>query len=164
MSVEKISRNELVGGNIVGVHKVEEPVVGFKKIICRCQNEPIWTIFGMVDMGPLFGPNGDIEAVATVEIPTGSSIVRSNTKYGVPSNKLRTDKMKVNDIETTSRRFLPNLLSRTTNCECFSYHDRNFIYKKNDIHTSNLCTNLYEECEPGLHFFLSKKEANNFRF
>ena len=49
--------------------------------------------------------------------------------------------------------------------EAYSAYDDNFVYKVGEIvEVDNFDDNRWEECAPGIHFFLTKDEALSYSF
>lgn len=62
--------------------------------------------------------------------------------------KCRCDKAFVLDIEGTIHKV------------AFSMYNPNFIYRKGKmVEVKNFCTDRFEECAPGIHFFINREEA-----
>lgn len=70
--------------------------------------------------------------------------------------KCRCDKAKVLDIE--------NIETGKKVKEIRSSYDSNFIYKVGEIvHVDNFDNNRWNECTTGIHFFINKEDAINYR-
>lgn len=70
------------------------------------------------------------------------------------SNKCRCDKAKVLDITT--------LGGRKVNV-AFSRYDNSFIYEVNkEVSVPDFDEERWDECAPGIHFFMSEKEALDY--
>ena len=70
--------------------------------------------------------------------------------------KCRCDKAKVLDIE--------NIETGEKIKEIRSSYDGNFIYKVGEIiHVDNFDNNRWNECTSGIHFFINKEDAINYR-
>uniref|UniRef100_A0A6G6AB36 Uncharacterized protein n=1 Tax=Borely moumouvirus TaxID=2712067 RepID=A0A6G6AB36_9VIRU len=114
------------------------PTRGFKKLICYEKD------------GHKF------EAIATLIIPSGSTIVRP--KYA--DGKSRTDQAFVESIE--------NLLDQQVSDDfiCRSPTFGKMIYKVGSVvkPKKDLDTNVKEICTSGIHFFLDKKEAADYYY
>lgn len=47
--------------------------------------------------------------------------------------------------------------------EFFSQHDRHFVYRLGELATvAEFCDDMREECKPGLHFFVTRREAREY--
>jgi len=113
------------------------PITGFKQITCKCRN-------------------GKYEYfTAQVTVPRGAFVIRPEIdgRY-VPSDKLRTNEYKIEKI-------FQNLFFEEP-VECFSNHDPGFKYKEGETYKVDYDRNLSRECTRGLHFFLTKKEADDY--
>ena len=81
----------------------------------------------------------------TLNIPEDA---KRSSAYG---NKCRCDKAKVLDIRT----FSGQKKDRAISC-----YDRSFIYKiREEISVSDFDENRWHECAPGIHFFMTEREA-----
>ena len=68
--------------------------------------------------------------------------------------KCRASKARVLDLQDKQGNSLP---SDTT---AYSGHDTDFTYKKGEtVHVENFDTNRWNECAPGIHFFITRIEA-----
>lgn len=91
-----------------------------------------------------------VVAEVTVPCNDGTVIVRPYDSNKKPSNKLRTNEYTIGNI--------------FGNKEVYSsLHNPYFYYKRNQHVTEALNHNLNEECTSGLHFFLDKYSAENYR-
>lgn len=67
------------------------------------------------------------------------------------SNKCRCDKAKVLDIRTFGGQEVKSAISQ---------YDRSFVYEINkEVSVPDFDENRWHECAPGIHFFMSEKEA-----
>ena len=135
-----INREELLSGKAVGIHQLEEPLVGYKKIACLKSDLTY-------------------HAVAVLEIPRGAFVVRGNglmdsDERRVPSVKLRADCVIVKEI-------IHNIASP---CEFVSLYDPDYIYCIGKKHRPKFDFGLSLDgpCHSGIHFFLTRKEADDF--
>lgn len=173
----KINRQRLLVARDPGIHTVDQPLTGFKKIHCNCDPVPrgFWPF--------IFQAKGtkQIDAIAELEIPVGATVVRptkiirgnyrlNNEPIRAASNKLRTDKVFVKKIEPANsiETFLTNFFyPLSQNSECYSHHDH--LYNHHDDQQKipiyyGLNENIYEKNAPGIHFFATKEEAENYKF
>lgn len=110
-------------------------------------------------------------ALVTLEIPKGSIV------FSINGNKCRTNKAKVVDIEymVDTDEYLHNVIpeneeeyvmvSEINEKPARSIHDHNFLYVKGqEIEVNNFDLQYNVECGSGIHFFLTKEEAINFRY
>lgn len=68
--------------------------------------------------------------------------------------KCRCDKAKVLSIETFDGKPL------TT---AYSFYDNTFVYETGKtVSVPDFCENRWEECAPGIHFFMTEKEARQY--
>jgi hypothetical protein len=135
---------DLLAGHMYGYHKVEQPLIGYKKIKCQYE-EKIYT------------------AVAELEIPKDAYITRYTEidDWGDEdsvhvSDFLRTDNAIVKNIEYEDGRPVDY-----NNCKCFSNWDRNFMYKLNELHrpTEEFDKDNPNPMKAGIYFFFDKKTA-----
>jgi uncharacterized protein YjbI with pentapeptide repeats len=71
--------------------------------------------------------------------------------------KCRASKARVLDLQDKQGNSLP---SDTT---AYSGHDTDFTYKKGEtVHVENFDTNRWNECAPGIHFFITRIEAAEY--
>lgn len=130
-----ITREQLLSGEI-GIHKLEEPLVGYKKVNCY-------------DNGLHTG-----SVIVTVTAPKNANVISGTdsdcfgNKY---SPKYRTDKFIITEIEGPISPFI-------TYCSIF---DGNFIYQKGLLYENNLKMS-HERCASGLHFFRDLKDARDY--
>ena len=167
----KITREEFNSGKVTGIHTVEEPIKGFKRVDCACSfffNKKTKTV----------------EAIAELEMPTASTIVRSyrtliddnGSSHDYVNDKVRTDRAIVKNIEPRDKDFVKKIKTADMNfifnrmfnsiddCDCYSMYNRKFKYKKGQEvtpkHKFNDDTTV--ECTSGIHFFKDKDEAKNY--
>ena len=148
MADGKLTREELLSRKMVGTHVTESPLTGDKKVWCHCPH-------------PKYGFMKGNDAIAKVEIPTGSTIIRprgNNMDYpNVPNNKLRADQMKVTCLSTIDGKQLGD------DCECASLWTPIFKYKNGEMHYPNeFDRNVQKDCSNGLHFFIDIESAKSF--
>ena len=81
--------------------------------------------------------------IITLEIPIGAKV------FSINNNKRRTNKVKVIDMQGET--------------ELSSWHNTNFKYHVGDeIDIEDFNENYNVECAEGVHFFLTRKEAENY--
>ena len=99
---------------------------------------------GIVLTEPMTGYKKAYEGkIITLEIPIGAKVFSINNK------KRRTNKCKVIDMQGET--------------ELSSYYDANFKYHVGDeIEIEDFDENYNVECEAGIHFFLTRDEAENY--
>lgn len=91
------------------------------------------------------GGKAFIPCLITLYIPEDA---KRSSAYGY---KCRCDKAKVLDIRTFGGQRRDSAIS---------YYDRSFVYAKNkEISVPDFDENRWHECAPGIHFFMSEKEA-----
>ncbi len=96
-----------------------------------------------------FDYNAIIPCVIKLAIPEDAK------RSSAASNKCRCDKAKVLDITT--------LGGRKVNV-AFSYYDNFFMYEVDkEISVPDFDEDRWHECAPGIHFFMSEKEALEYR-
>ena len=70
------------------------------------------------------------------------------------TRKCRCDKALVLDIQYVNETIECNIT------ETISYRDSSFVYKKGEwVEVANFYDNRWEECAPGIHFFINRQEA-----
>ena len=147
----------------VGIFKTDKPLIVYKKI--RCQYKP------------RFGSERKEwrQCIATLEVPKDATVVRPYESWeksdgpevigGKASSKLRTDTYTVKDISLVynSRMSLFHPLKyKRENCVAVWQPKFEYVNKKT-YSEPKLDKNLKETCcYPGLHFFLTKKEAEDY--
>ena len=90
-------------------------------------------------------------ALIKLEIPVDA---KRSSAFG---RKCRCDKAKVLEIENYFN-------SESIKC-AFSYYDRSFVYTKNkEVSVSDFDENRWHECAPGIHFFMTRIEAENYLY
>ena len=68
--------------------------------------------------------------------------------------KCRASKARVLDLQDKQGNSLP------PDTTAYSGHDTDFTYKKGEtVHVENFDTNRWNECAPGIHFFITRIEA-----
>lgn len=86
-----------------------------------------------------------VPCIITISIPEDA---KRSSGY---SNKCRCDKAKVLDIRTFGGQEVKSAISQ---------YDHSFVYEINkEISVSDFDENRWHECAPGIHFFMSEKEA-----
>ena len=85
-------------------------------------------------------------------------ILSDARRCSATGRKCRCDKAKVLEIQ--------NLDSTLADIDkVASNYDKNFIYKTGEIVTEpNFCEDRWNECSAGIHFFINRQEAVNYRF
>ena len=85
-------------------------------------------------------------------------ILSDARRCSATGRKCRCDKAKVLEIQ--------NLDSTLADIDkVASNYDKNFIYKTGEIVTEpNFCEDRWNECSDGIHFFINRQEAVNYRF
>ena len=157
----KIStEQELRSGNEFGIHKVQQPITGYKKIQCDC---PRSNFFAWLNDGKTINP------IAELEIPTNATIIRplvtTKSSFSAPeshiSTKLRTDVAITKKIKPVS---LFALMFNPSNCRCYSLIDNNYEYSvgKEQKPIKDFDDDVSTGCTSGIHFFLEKREAENY--
>ena len=173
----EINYDDLISRKKDGIHHSTKPIVGYKKIECMCDENPWWAIFAKKKVECTSG-------VATLEIPENSTIVRplyirnhGEGPISSPSNKLRTDNIIMQKYEPLSKvackpwieeqisMMWNRIYTISSNCYCYSIFQENYQYRENQNHKpkNELDLDLLQECAPGLHFFIEKEHAMNYR-
>lgn len=148
--------------NDSGLHILAEPLIGYKKIRCVRKTKSYWT---------KEQPNYTIfDAIAELEIPIGSIVVRPEiiTNYDdliekIVSHKLRTDRAIVKRIFAINSS-CDNLIDQKT--RYYSLRDGKFQYHigKENIPKEPLGTDVNNEYQSGIHFFLSMSKAKDYYY
>ena len=99
---------------------------------------------GIVLTEPMIGYKKSYEGkIITLEIPVGAKV------FSINNNKRRTNKVKVIDMQGET--------------ELCSYYDTDFKYHVGDeIEIEDFDENYNVECGEGIHFFLTREEAENY--
>lgn len=144
------SASTLANETEVGIFKMVNPLVGYKKVRCVCKTG----LFSKME----------IQAVAELEIPKGATVVGpfGNWCRGSPpihALAFRTDNVLVKRIyglETTIQGS-----SVPTSCSCYSMYMKEFKYIAGKTHRPEkpLDLNRYKEHASGIYFHLTKREA-----
>ena len=167
-----LTEQQLRDGKIYGAHKVQTPIIGYKKIKCQSTNARLfsWLPF-------MLRPNiKELYAIAELEIPQDATIIRPSvicddflafTSSVEVSNKLRTNTAIVKKIERhPSPMLFVNALNNLSDCECYSIHDNQYKYQigQEQKPIQNFDDSINSECTSGIHFFLEKEDAKNYFF
>lgn len=89
-----------------------------------------------------------VPCIITIFIPEDA---RRSSAY---SNKCRCDKAKVLDIRTFGGQEVKSAISQ---------YDHSFVYEINkEVSVPDFDENRWHECAPGIHFFMSEKEALDY--
>lgn len=85
------------------------------------------------------------DVIVTLEIPKGAMV------YGINKKQYRASKAKVIDFDKNVSKAV-------------SFADRKFIYRKGEMVYPTVFDGQYnQECAPGIHFFRTKKEAEEYK-
>ncbi len=93
------------------------------------------------------------------EMPTTPVIVKllipaDAQRSNATGRKCRASKARVLDLQDKQGNSLP------PDTTAYSGHDTDFTYKKGEtVHVENFDTNRWNECAPGIHFFITRIEA-----
>ncbi len=125
---------------VSGVYQTTRPRTGYKKIYCY---------------NPKDGCNGEFPAVAELEIPTDSIIVRTQT------SKLRTNRAIVKSIKSISDNSVID-----ESFVCYSAWDKRFEYRTGKTVSPRGELNMDPDnaCGSGINFFNSERKAKNYNF
>src|SRR6266567_3153067 len=136
-----LTSEEILGGNVAGIHTNDSPFIGYQNLQCECSP------------AHFYESNPNRSAIAKVEIPTGSTIIRPR-RYGcIPSRFLRTNQLKIISINEANKPFSELMPS---SCRCYSDYigDDKYVYKTDDIINSEKFNNNPNiENTYGLYFF-----------
>ena len=92
--------------------------------------------------------DGTTPVIVKLLIPADAQ--RSNSA----GRKCRASKAQVLDLQDKQGNSLP------PDSTAYSSHDQNFTYKKGEtVHVEDFDTNRWNECAPGIHFFITRIEA-----
>lgn len=168
-----ITREELLNESKIGIYKVtDSPITGYKIANYYPKNQE--------ERKQLHRT-----CILELEIPIGALIVRAyencdpllyrNQKI---SNKLRTDKLVIKNMEHHGYLGKPNQVTYMSNIDnlngakkqlslkdntCRSYWYEYYEYTEQEMYpTRPLSLSLFDNCDSGLHFFLHKEEAENY--
>ncbi|ANB51017.1 hypothetical protein [Powai lake megavirus] len=121
-----------------GKYETMLPTRVYKKVICHSKKNNIH----------------DVEAIAELIIPPGSTIIRSYYSYG----KMRTDNVYVKNITDLNDQIIDD------DFECYSPSMGNLKYNIGSHVKPGkpLDTDLKMTCTSGIHFFLFKKSAKHY--
>ena len=131
MSNPTLNRNELFNEVSQGYHVAESPIKGYRKLACYC---PIIPVF---------------DAVAEIEIPTGSKIIKPSSGGKFVYQQMEASQMKVNDIKNMNGK------SVHSECECELPWNRNFVFP-NPKSPTNKINSTYRG---NLYYYLTFENA-----
>ena len=95
--------------------------------------------------------DGTTPVIVKLLIPADAQ--RSNSA----GRKCRASKAQVLDLQDKQGNSLP------PDSTAYSSHDQNFTYKKGEtVHVEDFDTNRWNECTPGIHFFITRIEAAEY--
>ena len=95
--------------------------------------------------------DGTTPVIVKLLIPADAQ--RSNSA----GRKCRASKAQVLDLQDKQGNSLP------PDSTAYSSHDQNFTYKKGEtVHVEDFDTNRWNECAPGIHFFITRIEAAEY--
>lgn len=169
---QQLIREELLAADEIGIHKLDEPLTGYKMVECVCQKKSMFGRFMQYFNFQQKERTEKTDGIATLNIPSGATVVRPSTYsfpsedspeefIRVPSRSIRTDKMFVEKIEPTTKKIFSSL----ENCRCYSLRDENYEYKVGELHRpiEPLDEDIYKECTNGLYFVLTKEQSVNYQ-
>ena len=110
---------------------------------------PKWGAFTGYKIGLTLNDRASlVPCIITISIPEDA---RRSSAYG---NKCRCDKAKVLDIRTFGGQKVKSAVS---------IYDHSFVYEVNkEVSAPDFDENRWHECAPGIHFFMSEKEALDY--
>ena len=167
----KLNEQELINGKHYGAYHVQNPITGYKKIICKQKTMGFSDLFlkyvQKIDEKPEF------DAIAQLEIPKNAIIIRPlvgrydlgpDTDYTYISTKLRTDRVLIKKIEAVYSD--DALRYDMKKCECYSDHNNKYKYHvgKEQKPKKDFDNNVFKECTSGIHFYLEKARASEYFF
>lgn len=155
----KLNRQELLDTKNPGIHVVDQPLTGFKKIHCDCDPVPrgFWPFIFQTK-------TKQIDAIAELEIPVGATVIRSSLFE--KSTRLRTDQAIVKKISHASfyQSFWNYLNPLCENSKCYSVYDPRYTYNLNQLHVPKMPfdRDVENDCVSGIHFYATKGDAKKY--
>jgi len=100
----------------------------------------------------------------TIILPEGDLIVYKKIKEGVVKLKIPADAKRSNATGRKCRAEYAEVLELPPKTKVgHSTYDVNFIYKVGDVVKPHVwCDDWSQECDGGIHFFITRKEAENY--
>ncbi|AGD92232.1 hypothetical protein LBA_00312 [Megavirus lba] len=124
-----------------GVYQTTRPNTGYKKIYCYERGNAYF---------------GEFTAVAELEIPPNSTIVKTKTSKMRASRAIVKSIKSINDDTVIDESFV-----------CYSAWDRSFYYETGGTvvpRRGNLDIDPDDTCGSGINFFNSERKAKNYNF
>ncbi len=113
----------------------------------------------------LVGASGlDKRPPQTIILPEGDLIVYKKLKEGVAKLLIPSDAKRSNASGRKCRAEYAKVLELPDGCDVgHSNHDHKFTYKVGEtVRPNNWCDDWAKECAEGIHFFITKQEAENY--
>ena len=146
-----LSEANLSGANLSGANLRWANLIGAKNVPFIPLACPDTGAFVGFKKARLYSPDESAQQDVIVELEIPADARRSSAT----GRKCRCDKAKVLSITT-----LDGVAVGTDAGTVHSNHDPDFVYTVGEIITEpNFCENRWEECAPGIHFFINRQEA-----
>lgn len=153
LSRSDLSRASLYGANLYSADLSRADLSGANLSYANHVKLSIAEISILPDEGDIIGWKkayiyDTMQVIVKLLIPADAQ--RSNGT----GRKCRASKARILDLQDKQGNSLP------PDTTARSAHDQNFTYKKGEtIHVENFDTNRWNECAPGIHFFITRIEA-----
>ena len=149
--VKKIKNADELNDTWPGIYETETPITVFKKINCNQGKRYFNKLLGHNTY-----PSVDRNCIAELIIPEDSKIVISTNNH----KKYRTNQAYVKNIESDKFDNFGRVFLREN--QCYSKHDSYFKYKIGETVLPNTFSENDEQCGGGIHFFATKKGAQDY--
>ena len=117
--------------------------------LSRAKNVP-FIPYACPDFGMFIGFKKASGYIVVLEIPEDAK------RLSATGRKCRCDKAKVLEIQN-----IDGTKANVTKVE--SGYDPNFVYEVDEtVSVDNFCVDRWQECSPGIHFFINRQEAVNY--
>ena len=150
---------DLCGANLYGANLSDADLHGADLSDANCVKLSLAKISILPDEGDIIGWK---KAWTDNEMPPTPVIVKllipaDAQRSNATGRKCRASKARVLDLQDKQGNSLP---SDTT---AYSEYDTDFTYKKGEtVHVEDFDTNRWNECAPGIHFFITRIEAAEY--
>ena len=117
--------------------------------LCGAENVP-YIPYACPDFGMFIGFKKASGYIVVLEIPEDAK------RLSATGRKCRCNKAKVIEIQNIDG-------TKANVTKVASGYDSNFVYEVGKtVSVDNFCENRWEECSPGIHFFINRQEAVNY--
>ena len=117
--------------------------------LSRAKNVP-FIPYACPDFGMFIGFKKASGYIVVLEIPEDAK------RLSATSRKCRCDKAKVLEIQNIDG-------TKADITKVKSGYDSNFVYEVGEtVSVDNFCEDRWQECSPGIHFFINRQEAVNY--